>query len=292
MNVQGRLIRLVWAAALVLSFSVVPSWAGRVLEPGLELEFFDPEDGQSVPEPATTGGSMVADLIIDPAFFDFTLLCASAQGTTAQSPPDWAKKYGLSAVINAGMYLKDGLTSTGLLKTRTHTNNPRINSRFGAFFVFDPLEPGLRPVDILERPRQDLPPLLGKYGAVVQNYRMITSQGENLWPLAAEAVAIASVAVDDRGRVHFLHSARSMPVHDFNDLLLSLPVNLVTAMYVEGGPQAALYVSTPALTGGWGGGLGSSLRTGQGAQFWPLPNVLGIRKKNAPSSKDSAPLKP
>ncbi len=271
------------AATLALAAWSTPVLAGQALEPGLELIFFDPDDGRELSAPETQEGLSAVDLVIDPARFDFTLLCASSLGQEPHSPPDWAKGHGLSAVINAGMYQKDGLASTGLLKTRGKVNNPKVNNRFGAFFVFDPLEPGLTPVTILERPKQDLPPELPKYASVVQNYRMITSRGENLWPPADETVAVAAVAVDEKGRVHFLHSARPMAVHDFNETLLGLPVNLVTAMYVEGGPQAALFLNTPARTGGWGGSLTGSFRPGADARFWPLPNVLGIKRKGAPA---------
>lgn len=270
-------------ATLALAALSAPALAGQALEPGLELVFFDPDDGRELSAPETQDGLSAVDLVIDPAHFDFTLLCASNLGQEPQSPPDWARAHGLSAVINAGMYQKDGLASTGLLKTRGKANNPKVNSRFGAFFVFDPLEPGVKPVTILERPRQDLPPELSKYASVVQNYRMITSRGENLWPPAAETVAVAAVAVDEAGRIHFLHSARPMAVHDFNETLLGLPANLVTAMYVEGGPQAALFLNTPARAGGWGGSLSGSFRPGADARFWPLPNVLGIKKKGAPA---------
>lgn len=293
MNASDRIRRLSRAACAVLVLTLAldsaPLKAGQVLEPGLEVIFFDPEDGRELSGPETQDGSSSVDLVIDPAHFDFVLLCASNLGQPPKSPPEWARTHGLSAVINAGMYQKDGLASTGLLKTRGKVNNPRINNRFGAFFVFDPLEPGLPPVAILERPKQDLPPELPKYASVVQNYRMITSRGENLWPLASESVTVASVAVDEEGRVHFLHSARPMPVHDFNETLLGLPVNLVTAMYVEGGPQAALYLNTPAMTGGWGGSFREAFRTGGDSSFWPLPNVLGIKKKGAAAPGTKGP---
>lgn len=275
--------RALWAVLAALALAAGPlgreAPAGQVLDQGLTLEFHDPEGDSPSDRPLELGDMLIADLTIDPAFHDFTILCASEHGNTPLSPQEWAGYYGLEAVINAGMYLKDGLTSTGLLRTPGHVNNPRLNGRFGAFFVFNPLEPGMKTVDILERARQEVPPLLDKYGSVAQNYRLVSSRGENLWPRTGDVFTIACVALDSQGLIHFIHCGRPMSVHDFNEKLLKLPMGVVTAMYVEGGPQAALYVNTPALSGGWGGSLASAFFSAGPSHFWPVPNVIGVRKK-------------
>ena len=69
-------------------------------------------------------------------------------------------------------------------------------------------------------------------------------------------------------------------MHDFIDMLLELPIDLKNAMYVEGGPEAQLYVE--------GGGrsieLVGSFETGffeadDNLQAWPIPNVIGVVRR-------------
>jgi hypothetical protein len=68
-------------------------------------------------------------------------------------------------------------------------------------------------------------------------------------------------------------------VHDFAEVLLSLPLSIKTAMYLEGGPQASLYLSTPKMmlerNGIWEG-----FEENGPFQFsLPIPNVLGVVRK-------------
>ena len=72
-------------------------------------------------------------------------------------------------------------------------------------------------------------------------------------------------------------------MHDFNRLLLTLPVGLVAAQHLEGGPQAQLYIHAGAqemeLFGGFETGL---MPDGANACAWPIPNILGIAPRDPP----------
>jgi hypothetical protein len=68
--------------------------------------------------------------------------------------------------------------------------------------------------------------------------------------------------------------------HDVINALLALPLDLRNAMYVEGGPEAQLYVKAGdverELTGIYDSSLVDPDTT---AIAWPIPNVIGVARK-------------
>jgi hypothetical protein len=53
---------------------------------------------------------------------------------------------------------------------------------------------------------------------------------------------VAAVGTDAAGRVLLLHCRKPVSTHALVDALLAMPLGLKRLMYVEGGPQAALFV--------------------------------------------------
>jgi hypothetical protein len=86
--------------------------------------------------------------------------------------------------------------------------------------------------------------------------------------------------MDKSQNVLIIFSQQPYGVHDLIEILLSLPISIYNAMYLEGGPQASLYLSTKNVTiekyGVWEGSPDSHnpLRVS-----WPIPNILGIVRK-------------
>ena len=244
----------------------------RELEPGLELGEFVPP-GQPV-------RYAIAVVRADPSRWSLRLLCAEDQGEDPMTVEQWARRHGLVAAINASMYLReDNQRSTGYMRTGSYVNNPVVNARFGAFLAFGPRRQGLPPAQIVDRYAQDWRDLMEAYDSVVQNFRMLSVEQENQWPEGQEAHSIAAVGMDDAGRVLFIHSREPYSVHDFTEVLLDLPIGLYNAMYVEGGPEAGLFVLAGGYTGRWMGSwdegtfLADSNRT-----FWSVPNVIGLAR--------------
>ncbi len=135
----SRFSRALTFETLVSSESHGPEWAfteetmpgWQTLEKGLELGLF--------PARQNDVNFEVVVLRIDPASFVFSVHTVSQSGR-AFSLGEWASQHGLVAVINASMYLPDGVTSTGYLRAGEIVNNGRIVSKFGAFFVAEPVE--------------------------------------------------------------------------------------------------------------------------------------------------------
>ncbi|MBQ7607058.1 MAG: phosphodiester glycosidase family protein [Desulfovibrionaceae bacterium] len=207
---------------------------------------------------------------IDPEYWSFELACAKCEQTQAKAVHEWLKEKNFAAAINASMFKKDSLTSTGYMRAGKSVNNDHISSRFGAFFVANPDKADLASATLLERDSPNLADTLAHYGLVIQNYRLITRNRTVLWPAAGKKHAIAAVALDKDGHILFLYTNTDILPADFARALVDLPLAIGTTMYVEGGSEAALLFREGATV------------HARCAYFEPiLPNVLGIRKKTA-----------
>ena len=260
-----------------------PAVPWRVLEPGLEYAAAASPIRSTLADDAT-----IHLLRIDPRRFALELFNASANAGTRRTAREWAEHERLAAAINASLYQADYRTSTSLMRSRRHVNNPRL-SKHNAVLLFDPLEPDLPPVQLVDRTCGDLTALQSRYAGAVQNIRMISCHGTNVWSPQPKAWSNAAVGVDEQGRLLFVHMRAPLSTHDFADALLALPLGLRQTMYVEGGPEAQLYVAAGGETIELTGSHGSSGFAGLAAGYsLPIPNVLGLRRR-AESRAAAAP---
>lgn len=272
---QARPPALFLALALLLVLACAPpglaagpwqSW-----RPGLEEARFVLENSGPPPRPE------LVVLRIDPARFAFRLLCAGQVGGGPRTAREWSRQYGLTAVINASMYMKDMSTSVGLMVNQDYVNNPTPAKGHNALLAFNPLAPGLEPVGLFDLTRTPLAKIRARYATLIQNYRLFTPQGKNLWQRPDQKWSSAAVGQDARGRVLFMICREVYPMPKMVERLLALPLDLQTAMYVEGGPEATLY----ATGGGWElnvvGSFGSKPeQTQANTEQKALPNVIGV----------------
>ncbi|MDR3568034.1 MAG: phosphodiester glycosidase family protein [Syntrophobacteraceae bacterium] len=215
---------------------------------------------------------------IDPGAYSFQLLCATEHGKEPLSVKEWAIKHHLVAAVNASMFQADGLTSIDFMKNFGHVNNPRL-SRDNTILAFNPVDKNLPQVQLIDRECQDFSDLRSKYRSFVQGIRMISCNGRNVWSRQDAKWSMLAMGMDARGNILFLFCRTPGSVHDFIEILLSLPLSLKSAMYLEGGPQASLYLSTPKITLEKYCTLGG-LESDSIKFALPIPNVIGIAKKN------------
>ncbi|MCP4752607.1 MAG: phosphodiester glycosidase family protein [Proteobacteria bacterium] len=268
---------LISALLMVAAFSVKAKW--RKLEPGLDWGVF------WSPQISEIGDSMIRVLRIDPERFEFRLLNASvsdkARGMTAR---EWCRRNGLVAAINASMYQSDLKTSVSLMRTRTHVNNARL-SKDKTILAFDSLKQDVRQVTIIDRECEDFNTVKKGYSTFVQSIRMISCQGKNVWSQRERKWSTAAVGMDRQGRILFIHVRSPYSTHDLINILKTLPIAIVRAMYVEGGSEAQLYVNSGnhefELVGSNEAGFSESSGNSQAR---PIPNVIGIAAKNRASS--------
>jgi hypothetical protein len=248
----------------------------RELEPGLHLGHFKPD-----PKPRIYSYPIVI-LKIDPAFYTFHLLTASEHDGRPRSSRTWCEEFDLKAAINAGMFRADApLKSTGYMQNYLHLNNPRFNEVYGAFLVFNPKTTGIPDVRMVDsRTQTDWRDIVQKYHTVIQNYRLISGGAAvEGWQDTDIRYSAAAVGADNGGRTLFILSRAPYSIQDFVRALMGLPLAIQSAMYVEGGPEATLYVNVEKKAE-WPGGVetGFPEKDDDWSQ-WRVPNVIGIRKK-------------
>ena len=223
-------------------------------------------------------------LKINPKVYSFKLLCASEHGGHMRTAKQWCNEFGLLAAINASMYQNtNSLKSTGYMKNYNHNNNPHSNPSFGAFMVFNPIDsshPEVRFID--RRLEKNWKTQIEKYHIVVQNYRMISKGQMRGWPQQQKLHSTAAMGMDKENNVLFIFSLSPYSTHDFIHILLSLPIDIDSAMYLEGGPEATLYMSPKETQITHKGRRETVSGENHGhISTLTLPNVIGIVKRNS-----------
>ena len=219
-------------------------------------------------------------LKIDPHLFRLKVLCAARLNHENLTADAWAKKYSLVAVINAGMFNGDGKTHTGYLKNFKYLNNSQISKKYLSVAAFNPVNPKDAPFRIFDLDVTQLKQIRNRYQTVIQNLRLIKRPGINRWGQKTLKWSEAALGEDKAGNALFIFSRAPFSMHDFNEILLKLPLNLVCAQHLEGGPEASFYLNCNEhhleLDGSYETGFNeNNLNT----HFWPLPNVLGVVPK-------------
>ncbi len=243
------------------------------VEPGLVV------DRYRAPFPSSTGlGDRCITIVrIDPTKFAIELHTALAEGGS-RTAPTWAKDDHLVAVLNASMYGEDN-RSVGLLTSRAGVNNGADNKKLGGFFAWDPVTPGAPPIVSTGRDCAgfDLDDLRKKYRGVVQNYRLLDCARA---PIAWQDPKLFSAAVlgtDRKGNVVFAHARTPWSMTELAKILAVPELDLDTAMHVEGGPEASLWVAgTVSEMGSFESGF---FGKDDNTTFWSIPNVLGATRR-------------
>lgn len=249
----------------------------QILTPGLELRQFLVPDQRG--DLAGEQG-VLAVLRIDPQKYEFVLGAAKASGSML-TMQEWARRENFLAVINAGMFRSDNrMLSTGFMRDARVMVNSYVHPAYGALLAFQPRDPSLPPirwVDLKSEPNWQA--YLTAYDGIIQNYRLFSSNRVNLWTPDERRHSAAGIGVDADGNVLFIHCRPLVTMAEFSQALLDLPLNLRGAMYVEGGADAAMYIGAGSFVGRYVGEFQTDFFQGSNKNFWPAPNVLGIRPK-------------
>ncbi len=281
MTAAKKIPHVLWviiSMILTLGFStpcVAQSDVWRKIDVGLFWAEFDP-----VARPSAVASKVVV-VKIDPRHYAFKLLCASELEKEKFTARGWCETKNLLAAINAGMYQEDGFTNVGYMKNFAHVNNPRLNTTYQAVVAFNRSDITVPEIQIIDLKCQIFDELKNKYQTFIQNIRMISCRQENVWSKQDKRWSLAVLGMDTSGQGLLIFSDGPYSGHEFNNILLSLPISIYNATYLEGGPQASLYLSANGVqldkVGTHEVGLeGSRVR----AIPRVLPNVIGITRKN------------
>ncbi|MBN1981551.1 MAG: phosphodiester glycosidase family protein [Chitinivibrionales bacterium] len=251
--------------------------AWESISTGLSLAKFSVDETES----ALGDNGRIIILRIDPHHYTFKLLSAKEKKLKEGIPLDqWCKKYGLIAAVNAGMYQTDYLSNVGYMKNYSHKNNPRVHPKYYSVFACNPVSGKTAFAAVFDTDLTPINEVIKKYHTVVQNLRLIKKPRENKWPPNTGIWSEVALGQDSKGNILFIFCRTPLSMHQFNTILLRLPINIVNAQHLEGGPQASFYLKYKTKSYATSGGLGIDLPHAQpSVDFLPLPNVIGILKK-------------
>ena len=246
----------------------------KKIDMGMSWAEFDPAPRSS------EIASKVVVVRVDPRYYTFKLLCASELEKERFTTRGWCEKKNLLAAINAGMYQEDGFTNVGYMKNVAHVNNPRLNTTYQAVVAFNRIDATVPEFQIIDLKCQNFRELKTKYETFIQNIRMISCKQENVWSKQDKRWSLAVLGMDTSGNGLLIFSEGPYSGHDFNNILLSLPISIFNATYLEGGPQASLYLAANGVELDKVGTHEVSL-DGKRVRAIPrlLPNVIGIVRK-------------
>jgi hypothetical protein len=239
-----------------LALAAAIAW--RTLQPGVEYAALDAAQPLHV-------------VRIDPSRSPLVAHFACAGDRQPRTAADWCRVKGLAVAINLGMYATDGLSNVGHAHAGAHVNNGRWVAKYLSALGLGPTRANLPAALFVDLDQPGARERLAAYGTVVQNLRLIRAPGKSVWGPQPRRWSEAAVAADKDGRILFVFSRHPHAMADFNRRLLSLPLDIVAAMHVEGGPEASLSIHG----GGLDLDLNGSFETGQ----WPIPNVLGTARR-------------
>ena len=211
---------------------------------------------------------------INPAVYEFVLCMASEKGESL-SFKDWALEHNLHVAINASMYLPDEKTSTGYMQSATHSNNERIGSRLGAFFVAEPFDLENSPrVAIIEKGDSEWEKRIQEYRIRVQNFRLLGRDGTVPWKKNKKPGSIAAIGQEDNGNIVFMVSVLPLTVPEFARIARLLVPRLANAMYVEGSVKVGMYLHDGEEAHIWQGR--KNIVYTPAPQDTRIPNIIGV----------------
>ena len=251
--------------------SITVEW--KEIEHGIDF-------GESKIRISEDGSYGILEIIrIDPKLYSFRVYSSSEPGERGARPlRAWIKECGLVVAINAGMYLPDKLTHTGYLRIGNFVNNGHIASNLGVFFASMPDSKELPDTVFIEKSNPEWRELITHYESVIQNYRLLSHDRRVQWTNDGPAHAISAVGQDGKGRILFLHISDSITCANFAKMLLEIPIDIRSTMYVEGGPQAGLFLNAGGKSHIWTGKYPTGIWSFDIGSV-PLPNIIGVTRR-------------
>jgi hypothetical protein len=261
------------ATAPMAQSQTLSTW--NTLQPGIEYALVRaPEHG------ARSSDAHIHVVRIDPAKAPVEAVMAGAEDGRARTAAEWCRKRNLAVAINLGMYREDRRTNSGHAHAPGYVNNARWAGAYKSALGLGALKGDGPPAMMADLDKADDRTRLSKYGTVVQNLRLIRSPGRGVWAKQDRRWSEAAVAIDKEGRVLFVFSRYPYSMKELIDILLSQPLGITAAMHVEGGPEASLSIHAGGVDLDLNGSYETGFNENDAEQRqWPIPNVLGSRRR-------------
>ncbi|WP_201979115.1 phosphodiester glycosidase family protein [Hymenobacter rubidus] len=247
--------------------------AWQQLAPGLALGEYTPAKKSGI------GDSKITVIRIDPKRYTFRLMESARFKNQRRTAAQWCQQEKLIVCINAGMYEPDG-RNVGYMRSHKFVNNAVFNAD-NCLLAFSPID-SLRPeIKLIDRGcAADWEQQAQCYQSVSQSIRMIDCHRRNTWAQQPKKWSSAVWGIDKDGQALMIFCRSPYTMHDYADILLQSPLNIQQAMYLEGGPEASLYVKSGRTERNLVGSYETDFNENDDSrEAFALPNVIGIVRK-------------
>lgn len=232
------------------------------------------------PQKSDVGDSKILVIRIDPKIYSLKLLSASELNHANLTAKQWCEKYNLIGVINAGMFQMNHKANVGYMKNYEYINNPRINAKYHSVAAFNPIDTMKIDFRIHDVDKENIQQIINSYNTVIQNLRLIKRPAQNRWSQQNKKWSEAALGQDKVGNVLFIFSRSPFSMHDFNNIIMGLPIGITCAQHLEGGPEASLYFRRNNKEFEAFGRYETNFNENDGnSSYWPMPNVIGFVKR-------------
>ncbi len=249
----------------------------KMLEKGLYITEI------KAPRITKIGDSKVTILKINPQYFSFQLIAASENDSLQRTVKEWCETKGLIAAINAGMYGgRSRISNVGYMKNYQHINNSDLKDSYNAMAAFNPVDTNLPAFKIIDMENENWGNYKDSYQSFSQSMRMIDSKRKlTVWKQKHKMrSSMVVLALDKKGNVLFIFTRSPYTPNEFSSFLLKVPIQIQTAMYLEGGPESSLYINNgDTVVEKIGSYVSRTFAHDRNHEFRKMPNVIGIKRK-------------
>jgi hypothetical protein len=252
--------------------SSLPKW--RDLQKG--LSFWEPD----APEKSILNDSKLFILKADPKFCKFKILSSSEHGKRNRTAEEWSRDFKVNVTVNAGMFnLGNKKTNKGYLKNYSHYNNSHLNGNYNVMMAMNPKNGTDTTMIISDMTCGNWESLKADYHTLCQGMRMIDCNGNRMaWDKQpGQSCSMVIGATDIAGNIYFIFSRSPYTHQKMIGFLIFLIPDIRTTVYLEGGPEAGLYVQTAdTIISKIGSYVSKTYANDNNDHFWKIPNVIGI----------------
>ena len=235
------------------------------------------------PEKSILNDSRIFILKADPRLCKFELLCSSQHGWKNRTADEWANDFKVNVVVNAGMFnMGNARTNKGYLKNYSHFNNSKRNGGYNVMMALNPKRKSEPEMAIYDLTCTSWDSIQKDYRSLCQGMRMIDCNGNRMaWDKnPGQACSMVIGATDISGNVFFVFTRSPYTHQKMIEFLYLLIPDIRTTVYLEGGPEASLFVQTgDTVISKIGSYVSKTYANDKNDHFWKIPNTIGIRSK-------------
>lgn len=264
-------------ALLVFALSPIASVA-QAPAPGVIVE------RHRLPRASTTGAGDRTLTVVRVDLRRYALRFLSEVGDGRRRPlPAWVRDHGLAGGINAGMFMPDG-RSVGMMVQDDQVRSARQPSSFEGIIGVDPRSDASSLLGIdgpgcgaSQRLSVRLAAMRRRYRSVLQARRVLIDCRGRARAWDTRRYSAAAFGRDTEGRAVLVHVRTPYRMHRLAQMIASLRLGIRGLVYMEGGPEASLYLDAEGAramaVGSWEDGFNPNDRN---RAWWDLPNVIGF----------------